>query len=168
MKKVRETKTPYRTARAEIPLGDEPQREIRTHGLRLERDSQLSPSEGNKPITVPPNVVEELNEIAKWEGLSVEQVVGEAVFHYASQVRRRKIDAEAEAYKRKHPRLRAKYLGQYIAMHNGRVVDCDRDLSLLYNRVRKRFGRIPVLMRLVEEVAERVLVFRSPRLEPME
>jgi hypothetical protein len=109
----------------------------------------------------------DLNELVKLESAPIEEVLDRAVTHYRLELGHRKIDAEVEAYRRKHPRLRAKYLGYYIAMHNGRVVDHDRDLAALNQRVRKRFGRTPVLMRLVEEVPERVLVFRSPRLEPM-
>jgi hypothetical protein len=119
-------------------------------------------------ISVPKEVLEELDEIVRLEGLPAEQVVGKAVIHYYYQVSRQKIDAEAEAFRRKHARLRAKYLGCYIAMHNGRVVDHDRDLSALNRRIRKQFGKTPVLMRLVEAEPERVLVFRSPRLEPIQ
>ncbi len=118
-------------------------------------------------VSLPEMVVKDLTEIAKLEGLTVEQALSKAAAYYRREVGRRKIDVEAEAYRRKHPRLRAKYLGKHIAMHNGRVVDHDRDPSALYLRVRERFGRIPVLIRLVEEEPERELVFRSPRLEPI-
>jgi hypothetical protein len=87
---------------------------------------------------------------------------------YRRELGQDKIATEIEAYHRKYPRLRARYLGKYIAMHNGRVVDSDRDLGALNQRVRARFGRIPVLMRLVEEVVEREIVVRSPRIEPFQ
>ena len=121
----------------------------------------------DRTVSLPESVMDDLTEMIKWEGVPVEEVLNRAVTHYRHELGRRKIDAEAEAYKRRHPHLRAKYLGYYIAMHNGRVVDRDRDLGALNQRIRRRFGRTPVLMRLVEEEPERVLVFRSPRLEPM-
>lgn len=120
-----------------------------------------------RTISIPESVINDLNELIRWEGAPIEQVLDRALQHYRRELGRRKIDVEAETYKRKYPRLRAKYFGDYIAMHNGRVVDHDRDLVVLNRRIRKRFGRTPVLMRLVEEEPERVLVFRSPRLEPM-
>jgi hypothetical protein len=119
-------------------------------------------------ISIPVSVMDDLNELVKLERAPMDQVLYRAVAYYRRAVGHRKIDAEVKAYHRKHPRLRAKYLGKYIAMHNGRVVDHDQDASALYQRIRKRFGQTPVLIRLVEEVPERVLVFRSPRLEPIQ
>ena len=119
-----------------------------------------------RTIALPDSVMDELNEIVQWEGTPIEEAVGRAVANYRKELGHRKIGAEAEMFKRKHPRLRAKYMGKFIAMHNGRVVDHDADAGKLYLRVRKRFGRTPVLIRQVTEEAERVLVFRSPRLEP--
>ncbi|MBM3131200.1 MAG: ribbon-helix-helix protein, CopG family [Chloroflexi bacterium] len=118
-------------------------------------------------VALPDSVMEDLNTIVRWERMPVEEAIRRAIAHYRGELGHRKINAEAEAYRRKYPRLRAKYLGEYIAMHNGRVVDHDRELGALYKRVRKRFGKTPVLMRLVEEVVEREIVVRSPRLEPL-
>ncbi len=129
-----------------------------TKGMYVTRPGRMIP--------IPEPLMNDLDEMIKWEGVSIEEVLHRAVTHYRHELERRKIDAEAEAYKRKHPHLRAKYLGRYVAMHDGRVVDSDRDLDALNKRIRTRFGRTPVLMRLVEEQPERVLVFRSPRLEP--
>lgn len=64
-----------------------------------------------------------------------------------------------------HAELAEKYLGQYVAIHNGKVVDHDKDFHSLHSRIRQRFGRQPVLLRRVEAEPERVLAFRSPRLE---
>jgi len=118
-------------------------------------------------VSISESAMNDLNEMVKLESVPLEEVLTRAVTHYRHELGHRKIDVEVEAYRRKHPRLRAKYLGEYIAMHNGRVVDHDQDASALYRRIRKRFGQTPVLIRLVEEVPERVLVFRSPRLEPV-
>ncbi|MBI5653227.1 MAG: hypothetical protein HZC40_22690 [Chloroflexi bacterium] len=118
-------------------------------------------------IALPEIVAKDLNAIAKSEGIAVDQVVGNAIASYRRELGHRKIEAEIEAYHRKYPRLRARYLGKYIAMHNGRVVDHDQDPSALYLRIRKRFGNTPVLMRQVENVVEREIVIRSPRLEPV-
>ena len=118
-------------------------------------------------ISIPESVMNDLNEMVKLENVPIDQVLNRAVTHYRSELGRRKIDEEIEAYKRKFPRLRAKYLGYYIAMHKGRVVDRDRDLGALNRRIRARFGRTPVLMRLVDQVVEREIVVRNPRMEPV-
>jgi hypothetical protein len=118
-------------------------------------------------IALPETVAKDLNELAKSEGIAVDRVVENALALYRRELGQDKIATEIEAYHRKYPRLRARYLGKYIAMHNGRVVDHDQDASALYLRIRKRFGNTPVLMRQVENVVERELVIRRPRLEPV-
>jgi len=133
--------------------------------LRETKTTYLVRSEGT--ISIPESVLNDLNEMVKLENVPIEQVLDRAVTHYRRELGRRKIDAEIAAYKHKYPRLRAKYMGNYIAMHKGRVVDHDRELEALNRRIRARFGRTPVLMRLVESVVEREIIVRSPRLEPV-
>ena len=79
---------------------------------------------------------------------------------------RRKISEESQIYQQRHTELKAQYLGQYIAMCDGQVVDHDMDVTILRQRVRQRFGRKPVMITLVEEGAERPLVRHGFRLEP--
>ena len=85
--------------------------------------------------------------------------------HLPWQEVREKIRAEAEAFRSMHAKLAEKYLGQYVAIHNREIVDHDEDFQVLHTRIRQRFGSQPVLLRLVEAEPERVLTFRSPRLE---
>jgi hypothetical protein len=48
-------------------------------------------------------------------------------------------------------------------MHSGRVVDHDTDLQTLRRRVHERFGRTPVMITLVEDLADPALVRRGFR-----
>jgi hypothetical protein len=75
------------------------------------------------------------------------------------------ISRESAAYRAMHADLIDDYLGQYVAIHDGKLVDHGSDFSTLHERVRKRFGRQPVLVRRVEINPERTLVFRSPCLD---
>ena len=61
--------------------------------------------------------------------------------------------------------LLAQYAGQYIAMHQGNVVDHDLNLRALHLRVFENLGHKPVLLKQVTTEPERELVFRSPRFE---
>ena len=72
-------------------------------------------------IALPETVAKDLNELAKSEGIAVDRVVENALALYRRELGQDKIATEIEAYHRKYPRLRARYLGKYIAMHNGRV-----------------------------------------------
>jgi hypothetical protein len=81
------------------------------------------------------------------------------------QAQREKIGAETGAFNEQHENLLLEYTGQYVAMHQGKVVDHDPDLRTLHLRVFERFGHITVLLKQVSERPEREFVFRSPRLE---
>ena len=76
------------------------------------------------------------------------------------------ITREMEAYVALHPSLKANYLGQYVAILDGQLVDHDGDPSALYQRIVARYGDRFVWLTAVEEEALTTLVFRSPRIVP--
>ncbi len=81
------------------------------------------------------------------------------------KLEREKIHRESEAFLEQHQELLRTKKGQYVALHEGQVVDQDQDGRSLYLRIRTKYGQIPVLIRQVTEQGQRVLIFRSPRLE---
>jgi len=116
-------------------------------------------------ITLQPWLVEQLEQVAVQRSVEAKELVEAAVRAYLRQMEREKIKAEAEAFCSMHAELAEKYLGQYVAIHGGKVVDHDEDFQTLHSRIRQLFGRQPVLLRQVEVEPERVLTFHSPRLE---
>ena len=78
---------------------------------------------------------------------------------------REKIRAETDAFHAQKTELLIQYAGEYVAMHQGAVIDHDLDLRALYLRIFARLGHTPVLLKQVTPEAERELVFRSPRFE---
>jgi hypothetical protein len=106
-----------------------------------------------------------MEEAALEHKASIDEIITEAVRHYLWELDRRKISEESKIYRQRYAELKAQYLGQYIAMHNGQVVDHDADFLALRQRVHQRFGRTPVMITLVEDVAERTLVRHGFRLE---
>jgi hypothetical protein len=97
--------------------------------------------------------------------LTINEILAKVVRQYLWELDRRKISEESKIYRQRYAELKAQYLGQYIAMHNGQVVDHDADFLALRQRVHQRFGRTPVMITLVEDVAERTLVRHGFRLE---
>lgn len=77
--------------------------------------------------------------------------------------RRAKIRVEREAFEQQHATLLANYPNQYVAVHNGQVIDHDPDLRTLHLRIFGRLGHTTVLLKKVTKEPERELVFRSPR-----
>ncbi len=97
----------------------------------------------------------------------MEKVARVAVYCYVRQVEWEKIHAETKTFWAMYPQLLDRYPGQYIAVHEGKIVDTGPDLGTLYQRVRERYGDTPVLLTQVLPDSTRELMFRSPRLEPM-
>lgn len=96
---------------------------------------------------------------------SVSEVFAGAVRLYLWELERRKVSKESKVYHQRYAELRDMYLGQYIAMRDGQVVDHDRDFQVLRRRIRQRFGRVPVMITLVKDIAERPLTRHGFRTE---
>jgi diadenosine tetraphosphatase ApaH/serine/threonine PP2A family protein phosphatase len=115
-------------------------------------------------ITLEPDVAAQVESLAAHSQVSREAVVDKALRAYFSQYRREKIRAEQRVFDQQRAQLLVDYPGQYVAMHNGAIIDHDADLRTLHLRVYARLGHTPVLLKLVTDTPERDLVFRSPRL----
>ena len=68
-------------------------------------------------------------------------------------------EREYRAFLRLLPELLKTHRGQYVAVHDGRVVDSDPDEATLILRVQARVGYVPLFVGLV---AERQPVLRIP------
>ena len=75
------------------------------------------------------------------------------------------LDQEVTFFETQHDQLVAQFLGQYIAMYQGKVVAHEGDLDTLIANVHKTHPAVPVLFRQVQATLPPLLHFRSPRLE---
>jgi hypothetical protein len=116
-------------------------------------------------IAVAPELYQRVEEASLEHKASMGEILNEAIRRYLWELDRRKISEESKVYRQRHAEIKALYLDQYIAMHNGQVVDHDFDFQALHQRIRQQFGRTPVMITLVEDVAERLLVRHSFRME---
>ena len=82
-----------------------------------------------------------------------------------SDWRRAKIHTEAEAWRSLPAAVRHSYGEDFVAVHNGQVVDHDRDRLSLYRRIRTRFDDVPVLITPAGSAAPREFQLLSPRVE---
>jgi hypothetical protein len=78
---------------------------------------------------------------------------------------RETMEREVEAYQAMHPELIRKYRGEYVAIHEGRVVAHDSDPVALLQRIRSQFPNQVVLRRKVEANARPEIQIRRPRFE---
>jgi len=116
-------------------------------------------------IAVESKLYRRVEEAAREHKVSIGEILANAIQRYLWELDRRKISQESTIYRQQHAELKAQYPGQYIAMRDGQVVDHDTDFQTLRQRVRQRFGRTPVMITLVEDVAERPLVRHGFRME---
>ena len=79
--------------------------------------------------------------------------------------RRAKIHAEAEAWQKAPAAERSRYGGQFVAVHQGQVIDHDPDRLQLYRRVRRQLGDTPVLITPADKPHPREFRILSPHLD---
>lgn len=115
-------------------------------------------------IVVEPQVFEGLTREAKIQARDVNEIANETLENYLKERRRIKLLDEIQAYIKMHPRLAKRYLGEWVAIHEHKLVDHDADQAALYQRIREKYGRTAVLLRQVEKGADPIHAIRSPRL----
>ncbi len=116
-------------------------------------------------VTVEPDLAEQITQLADNTQRSADEVVAEALHGYFAQRRWEKIQSERAAFEQQRDGLLNTYPGQYVAIHEGRVMDHDPNLRALHLRVFEHLGHTPVLLKQVTGKPEREWLFRSPRLE---
>ncbi|MBI1879477.1 MAG: hypothetical protein HYR94_14870 [Chloroflexi bacterium] len=114
-------------------------------------------------INLKSETLHELEEIASQYGLEADDLLNKALKNYRRQLEEAKIETEKQQFLSQYAQLKQIYLGQFIAMHQGQVVDHDSNFEILHRRIRQKYGREAILMRRVEEEPDRPLMWRSPR-----
>jgi predicted transcriptional regulator len=113
-------------------------------------------------IELRPDLREQVEEAARLESRSVQEIVNEALAEYLQTQDRAVIDREQKAFERMHAELLASHRDQWVAIHDGKLVDSAENISTLNARVRKNFGRKPILMTPVTDSPVRILHWRTP------
>ncbi|MBK8430541.1 MAG: hypothetical protein IPL28_04315 [Chloroflexi bacterium] len=92
----------------------------------------------------------------------VSNLVEQTLAPFPSHPQRPAMLRETAVFERLHPQLTMDYLGQYVAITKGKLVDHDADGVALLHRIREAYPNQVVLCRKVEETAAIELHFRSP------
>ncbi len=116
-------------------------------------------------VTLKPDIAEQVSQMAAATHTEAEALVDQALRTYLVQLRHEKIRAEAEAFEQQRSTWLTHYRGEYVAVHQGRVIDHDPNLRSLHLRVFAQLGRTPVLLKRAGDEPERELIFRSRRFE---
>ncbi len=116
------------------------------------------------PIAIRAELVRALEKFAQEQGADVASLVNEWVERQLALAREQKIREESVRFRAQHSRLRTAYLGEYVAMQNGEVLDHAPDVHQLYLRIKERFGDEPILIAPVTDAPTPLYQMRSPRL----
>ena len=111
-------------------------------------------------------LIERIQHVAAETNRDATQVVEAAIQAYLDQLEQEKIHEETEAFWAMQAELASKYAGEYVALHQGQVVDHDLDVIRLEQRVAERFGETPLLIAPVTDAPRRDLSSVSFRLDP--
>lgn len=76
------------------------------------------------------------------------------------------VEREMQAYITIHATLAEKYLGQYVAVLDGHLIDVDSEYDAFYERIDAQYPDLFVWMTKIEEEPIPTLGFRSPRFMP--
>lgn len=105
-------------------------------------------------LNIPDNVYNHAEKLAAKMQRDVSDLFLDAIMRsytpFPVDPRRETMNQEIVAYEALHPQLVEHYLGQYVALANGQLVDSDPDPIALLKRVRQNFPNQVVLRRKVE------------------
>jgi hypothetical protein len=73
------------------------------------------------------------------------------------------MNREAAAYRRLHPQLKQKYLDEFVAIYEGKLVDHDNNQVELYLRIKTRYPGKFVWIAPVRQEPEEAYTIHSPR-----
>lgn len=124
-----------------------------------------------KAIELAEDVVRQIELFQEGSGTEIENnisdVANDAIRKYMRDLERQALLREQEAFQRQHSELVGEYLGQYVAFHQGQMIDYDRDERALMIRVRQRYPKKVIGIFPVDETSEmRTFRHLSSRLAP--
>lgn len=107
--------------------------------------------------------VRSLEQIASELGIASNTLAEKAIQQFLRKEATKKIAREEAAFRRQHAALLEEYEGDFVAMHNGRVIDHDKDEMALFHRIRQQYPQVGILIKQVTTSAEVAWQVRSPR-----
>jgi hypothetical protein len=118
-------------------------------------------------LAVPQSLYRQAARIARFKNQDIPEVLAEALLLVEAAVEEElaeKLMAQEEtAYQAMQSDLWTNYLGEFVAIYQGELVDHDSSELALLQRLNARYPNEVVLMKQVRSLPEPDLYFRSPR-----
>jgi len=120
-------------------------------------------------LSLPEDIYRQIQRVATTTQSNVTDVLLATIANtfapYPVNSNRAAMKKEIAAYKTMHAELVEKYLGQYVALYQGKVVAHETDPVALHRRITATYPGKVVLCRKVQKEVEPILHMRSPHLE---
>jgi hypothetical protein len=115
-------------------------------------------------VTLPDPIERQVTKIARDQDVTPEELVQKAIQAYVQAEASQILDRETLAFRAMHAELLTKYPGEYVAVHQGRMIDHDLKLGDIYLRIDEKYPDEIILIKQVQPEIERVFNVRSPRI----
>lgn len=116
-------------------------------------------------LQLSPELAKTIEHEATSRNLTIEQFIQTMLVRERTLTHRRRIEQEQAWWLSRPLSERAAYEGQFVAVHQQRLVDHDTDDATLQRRVREKFGQQPVLIMPAEGPTELRIFSPSATLE---
>lgn len=115
-------------------------------------------------VTLPDQIERQLTKLAREQAVTPDELVGKAIQSYLQAEASQVLERETVAFRALHRELLAKYSGEYVAIHQGQMIDHDPKLGAIYLRINEKYPDEIILIKQVQPEIERVFTVHSPRI----
>jgi hypothetical protein len=126
--------------------------------------------ESGQRLLIPRNLLERARQVARRQSRQVQDVVVEALEQglplLETSVVPEQWEREIAAFHAMHATWHEHYVGEYVAVYHGELVDHDPNFGALLERIETRYPEEFVLIRPIQEEPEIVYYHRSIRWAP--
>lgn len=114
-------------------------------------------------ITLLDQIERQVTTMARNQDVTPDELVQKAIQAYIQAEASQILDRETVAFRTMHAELLVKYPGEYVAVHQGQLIDHDPKLGDIYRRIDEKYPDEIILIKQVQPEIERVFNVRSPR-----
>lgn len=114
-------------------------------------------------ITLNDQIERQLAKIERDQAATPDELVEKAIRTYLHAEASQILERETLAFRALHAELLNKYSGEYVAIHQGQVIDHDPKLLEIYLRIDEKYPDEIILLKQVQSEIERVFTVRSPK-----
>jgi len=115
-------------------------------------------------ITLNDQTASQVTKMAEAQSTSPEEIIEKAIRDLLHAEASRILARETAVFRTLHAQLLQKYPGEYVALHQGQMIDHDPDQLALYLRVDEQYPDEVILIKQVCSEIEEIYNIRSPRL----